>query len=96
MTNFLSCHLTVDRRPDDDGRHVHDFIEADFSWGGTHLFLKRTPSTNANIFSRCYANFRKTSNTSTGSDSTFTVFPLLMVGHSIRLPLTIYICDTYL
>ena len=56
-------------------RHVCDFIDADFfRWGGiATLFLKLTPSTNANIFP-CYyyyyAHFGK--NISTANDSTFT------------------------
>ena len=30
MTDFLSCHLIVNRKLTDDRRHVSDFIDADF------------------------------------------------------------------
>ena len=74
MTAFWSCHLIVNRNLD-DRRYVHDFIDADFShWeDSSTLFLKWLPSTNANIFSRCYAHFGKTLNISTDNDFTFTV-----------------------
>ena len=56
MTAFWSCHLMVDRKLADDRRHVGDFIDAEFlSWGSVYiLFLKWTPSTNANMFSHYY------------------------------------------
>ena len=74
-------------------------------WGGiSTLFLKWTPSTNANSFSCSNAHFGKTLNISIASDSTFTVlsrydsvvtYQLLtgyVQGDSLysRLPTTIY------
>ena len=48
MTTFQSCLLIVNRKLPDDRRHVHDFIEAVFHWGGiSTLFFNWTPSTNA-------------------------------------------------
>ena len=77
MTNFLSCHLIVDRDLPNDCRHVRDFIDADFLSLERYstLFLKSTPFTNANNFSHRYAHFGKTLDTSTTNDSTSTVFP---------------------
>ena len=75
MTTFWSCHLIVNKKNPDDCRYVRDFIDAGFlRWGGiSTLFLKWTPSTNANIYSHYYAPFAKMLNISTANDSTLTV-----------------------
>ena len=75
MTTCRSCHLIVNRKLADDHRYVLDFKYADFfPLGGiSTLFFKWTQSTNANIFSRYYAHFRKTLNIATANDCTFTV-----------------------
>ena len=52
MTTVWSCHLIVNRTLPHDGRHVRDFIDADFFIGEVLVlqFFKWTPTTNANIF----------------------------------------------
>ena len=59
MTTFWSCHLIANRTLAGDGRHIRDFIDADFLyWEGiSTLFLEQTQSSNANILSCYYAHF---------------------------------------
>ena len=54
MTTYRSCRLIANRNLPNDRRHGRDFIDADlFHWGDiSTVFLKWTPSTNTNIFSR--------------------------------------------
>ena len=51
MTNFWSCHLIISRKLPDDRWHTFNFKDADsLCWGATSiLFLKWTPTANANI-----------------------------------------------
>ena len=86
----------VNRKLADDRRHIHDFIDADFSrWGGVStLLLEWTPSTNANILSRYYAHLGETLNISPANDSTFTVIsslilPLCYCYYSLCVTVTI-------
>ena len=95
MTSLWSDHLIVNGKLPDDCRHVRDFIDADFfRWGGIYtLFLKRAPSTNANIFSRCYAHFGKTLNITTANDSTFTVLTLALYFHFYERNYVTFVAD---
>ena len=60
MTTFWSCHLIVNRKLPDDGRHVRDFIFYRFFKVFLLLFLKWTQQTQTilPLFCSFWENFK--------------------------------------